>query len=66
MLHSENNPNSLIPTAKRLAKKHNQEYFVIYCPDYDGNYHVCTSFDLDSFYQGVSDQNILWSSWNVE
>lgn len=63
MMHA-NNPDALIATARRLAKKNKRDYYVIFEPDHLGRYHVCDDYDLDGFYMGISDHNILYSTWN--
>jgi hypothetical protein len=46
--------------ARAKAKSTKRVYYVIYEPDHTGVYHACDDFDLDTFYGGISDQNILY------
>lgn len=48
-----------IAKANRLAKKNDREYFVV---REAGEIDVCSEFDLDTFYCGISDHNILYST----
>jgi hypothetical protein len=44
-----------VTKAKQLAKKNEEVYFVVYesC-----DYHVANDFDLDTWFAGISDNNI--------
>ena len=46
--------------ARAKARKTNRIYYVINYPDYNGRYHAADDFDLDTFYGGISDGNILY------
>jgi non-canonical (house-cleaning) NTP pyrophosphatase len=45
-----------IERAHRLAKKNRETYFVVLEA---GEIDVCSESDLDWYYQGISDQNVL-------
>ena len=46
-----------IDKARRKAKENARDYFVI---QEDGEFHVTNDFDLDTFYLGISEDNILF------
>lgn len=42
------------------SKKHAKEFFVVREEQNDGTFFdVCTAFDLETFYNGIGDENIL-------
>jgi len=47
-------------TARRLSRKNDRTYYVVYEPDHTGKYHAADDTDLDTFYDGISDRNILY------
>ena len=53
-----------VEKAKRLAKKNDKEYFVLLSeePEVEGKYAVASSFDLDTFYLGLAESRILYST----
>ena len=55
-----NNLEQVKMAAKRKATDTGQTYFVVYELDHTGAYHACNEFDLDTWYNGISDRNILY------
>jgi hypothetical protein len=51
--------------AKRLAREKDREYFVILSeePNRYGRYDVCDAETLDTFYMGMSEERILFSTF---
>lgn len=51
-----------ITQALRQARKRHAAYFVVREPDEAGepDYHVASEFDLDTWFQGISEQNIIF------
>lgn len=46
--------------ARTKARKTGRTFYVIREPDHTGYFHACDEHDLDTFYAGTSDQNILY------
>ena len=48
--------------ALRLAKKRNEPYFVVY---ESSEYEVASEYDLDTWFAGISDRNILFCTGDL-
>lgn len=60
MSRDGNNLHEVIATAKRKARELDETWYVIFEDEHTGRYHAVNDFDLDTFYVGTSDQQILF------
>jgi len=51
-----------IKNATRLYRLTGEDYFVVYEPDENGPYHVASDSDLDTWFQGISDNNVVFAT----
>jgi len=48
-----------VSKANQSARKQGEEYFVVF---ESGEYHIASVVDLDTFFYGISDNHILYST----
>jgi len=55
-----------VNSALRLAQKNSRDYFVIRELNESGNpdFHVASDYDLDTYFQGISPDNILFCTFD--